>query len=500
MAPTFYRDDDPDRSLLPETFIDRYTAWGQTATDAPKQYHTANAVVMLSTIMSPYIALETSYGEIKPNVWSMILAGTTITRKSTTMDMAIKMLEEVHPDFLMGTDGSPEGIMSELAQRDGRISLFHRDEITGWIDSTNKRDYLSGMLETFTRLYDGKSEKRVLRKEMVEVKDPNLVIMAGGIKNKMAEIMTMDHIRSGFLPRFIMVSGTTTADDVRPIGPPPAADAARLMERDPREAVLEELYAISTRFLPKKTEEKVEIAGVVKILTARPDKKYLTASPEVWERIQKLKYDAYVMGDNSTNPDIYIPLFDRLSNTVIKVAMLLCGAEGNTEISMENILKAIALSDRWLKTIIDFADQLERMPDIDKWEKRADKILDYMDTIDPSPLTRADMMRRFRIKSKDVEDIEKTLVARGHIFIEHVKMSTGPKAKTRVQYRINMPHRFPSEGAHVVAGSVKETPDRDAARKPFYNPTQSSKEYFREVHGTETPSQSLSRMPIGEDG
>lgn len=497
MTPTFYREDDPSKDSLPETFIDRYTAWGASATDAPKQYHTANAVVMLSTIMSPYLKLETSYGEIKPNVWCMILAGTTVTRKSTTMDMAIKMLHEVHPDFLMGTDGSPEGIMSELSSRDGKISLFHRDEITGWIEATTKRDYLSGMLEAFTRLYDGKHEKRILRKESVEVNDPNLVIMSGGIKTKMAELMTMDHIRSGFLPRFIMISGTTRADDIRPIGPPPTEDELRQAARDPREAVLEELYAIATRYLPKKTEEKVEIAGVVKLLTAKPEKVKLTASADAWARIQQLKYDAQKLAEDSANPEIYVPIFDRLSNTVIKLAMLLAGAEGSTVISKMHVVKAIALSEPWLQCIIDFAEQLEAMPDIDRWEKRTDKILKFIADAHPEPVTRTDLMRKFRIKAREVDDLEKTLIARGQIRIEKiVKKGTTTNTRPRFQYRLNYPGY--EDGVIVVAASVKERPSRDSGNKRFYNPNNADKEYFRE-QGQETPSRKLSRMPIGED-
>lgn len=498
MPPTFYREDDPDRDTLPETFIDRYTAWGATATDAPVQYHTVNAVSMLSTVMSPYLTLETSYGDIKPNVWTMILAGTTVTRKSTTMDMALKMLHEVHPDFLMGTDGSPEGIMSELATRDGKISLFHRDEITGWIDSTIRRDYLAGMLETFTRLYDGKAEKRILRKESCEVNDPNLVIMSGGIKTKMQEIITMDHIRSGFLPRFIMVHGATKMEDVRPIGPPPK-NRHDFVGRDPREVVVEELYHICTQYLPKqKTEEKVEIAGVVKLIKTKPQKTIMTATPEAWERIQQLKFDGGVLGERSTNPDIYIPLFDRLTNTIIKVAMLLCGAESRSEITFTDVVKAISYSDRWLISIVDFAESLERMPDMDKYEKKIDKILKRLKHAGKDGIDRADLMRSYHIRSRDIEDIEKTLVARGQIRIVKVK-SNGRVNQYRTIYMTNGIH-LPAEGSQVVAASTKEHRDPRRDAEPFFNPKHSDKEYWREEYGTETPSQQLLRMPFGEDG
>ena len=69
-------------------FIDEYKAWGSQACDAPPQYHIAGACIIMSTLMAHRIKLATSFGSIIPNLWFMILADTTLTRKSTTMDMA----------------------------------------------------------------------------------------------------------------------------------------------------------------------------------------------------------------------------------------------------------------------------------------------------------------------------------------------------------------------------------------------------------------------------
>ena len=127
-------------------------------------------------------------------------------------------------DFLMGTEGSPEGILTELQDRDGKASIFHRDEITGFIDAAVRKEYNAGILQSLTSLYDGRPEKRTLRSGTINVKKPRLIIWCGGIKTQMQEAVTIEHIRSGFLPRFIVVSGTTTSDQLRPIGPPVGRD------------------------------------------------------------------------------------------------------------------------------------------------------------------------------------------------------------------------------------------------------------------------------------
>jgi hypothetical protein len=209
-----------------ETFIDRYVEYGWSVTDAPRQYHVAGGAIILSAIICPHVTLPARHTKIRPNIWAMILAGTTVTRKSTSMDLAVRMLGEVlsSDDFLMGTDGSPEGILTELQARDGKASLFHRDEITGFIEAATKKEYNAGMLQSLTSLYDGRQEKRTLRSGNIDVKKPRLILWCGGIKSQMQEVLSIEQIRSGFIPRFIVVSGTTTSDQIRPIGPPVDVD------------------------------------------------------------------------------------------------------------------------------------------------------------------------------------------------------------------------------------------------------------------------------------
>lgn len=463
---SFYRPEDLPRNQLPRTFIDRYVDWAVTATDAPRQYHVINAAIGLSTILCPYLLLHTSYGSIKPNIWSMILAGTTLTRKSTSMDMVKSVLDEAHPDYMLGTEGSPEGLFSELATRNGRASMFHRDEITGWMEAIIRKDYLAGLLESLTRLYDGKMEKRVIRSASIEITDPNLIIMSGGIGTKMAEIITMDHIRSGFLPRFIIVTGTTRAEDQRPIGPPVEISHTH---RDPREAVVEELYKIACNYIPASTENKVEIGGITKLIKAPNQQHIMTATPETWQRLQELKFDAAWAGEQSGNPDIYIPLFDRLTNSIIKVAMLLAGSRMSDIIEETDLLCAINYSDDWVRSAMEFASSLENHSDMkDPWEKKAEKVLKFIADNHPKPVTKTDVMRNYRIKAKDIPDLERTLVLRGQIrILETINGGRGRPGKT--SYTMSTPDTLPDPDSGTVvraaSGKVRLTlPKRNRKR------------------------------------
>lgn len=416
---TFIRGSDPDSDDLPETFVDRYSKWASTCTDAPVQYHRATGVTILSTLMTPHLSLRTSFGTIVPNIWMMVLAGTTMTRKSTSLDIARRLLDDVTDDYMLATDGSPEGLLTELAYRDGKVSLFHRDEVTGFMSQVSGRDYMSGLLESFTRLYDGQPETRLLRREKIEIKKPYLIFMSGGIKSKMQEIVGMEHIRSGFLPRFIFVTGSTTREEVRAIDFP---DDDEYDEDNARSKILDELYEVS-RFYTEPVDDQggsalVKIAGITKV-AGKPKPKFikLKVTEEFKRRVRQLNDDAIAMGESSSAPELYTPLYTRLSNSIIKVSMLLAGAEMRSVVELRDLQKAIHLGQEWLEAVTEFASAIEAQPEMDKWERKAEKIVQWVKNQDPEPLTQTQIMQKFRIRKRDIKDIEATLMARGMVQI-----------------------------------------------------------------------------------
>ena len=477
---SFIRPTDPPQSELPTTFIDEYTNWAKTVTDAPEQYHRVTGTVILSTIMTPYIYLETSYGRIMPNIWAMILAGTTVTRKSTSMDLAMTMLDDVMDDYMLATDGSPEGLLTELSMRDGKVSVFHRDEITGFMAQISGRDYLAGLLESFTRLYDGKREKRILRRESIEIEKPRLVFMAGGIKTKMEELVGMEHIRSGFLPRFLFVTGSTSSDQIRPIGPPPKAQKIMsTVGESHRDQVLNKLYKLAKYYTFEDSQSGASVvAGVVKVSAPKPKSFEIEGTDEAWERIRQLKDDAIKIGEASSAPELYTPLYDRLSNTVIKVAILLAGADYSTTLTLTHVQKAIALSQEWIEAVTDFASAIEQAPEMNPFEKKIDKIVFFVASKFPEPVTERDLMDKFRIRKKDMNDIRQTCIERGAVTVEPQRIQAttpgtkiqwfsnkAPKSNKTPKTRVEREDSFVSH-EEEVRQSASTTNGRGASEPP----------------------------------
>lgn len=399
-----------DSDSVGSAFVDRYVGWATKCTDSPRQYHVAGALTILSIILSPHVQLPTSFDDFRCNLWFMILADTTSTRKTTAMQMAIKLARSVDPECLLTNSGSGEGIISALAGRGGKSSIFFRDEISGFLEETTQKRYMSGILESLTGLYDGMSEKRTLRGSVIEVEDPYLQIMCGGIRTRTIELLDTQHISSGFLPRFMFVFGETKPEDIKPIGPPKKSNS------DLRNSMIEYLDGMNRYYSAQTDGGKLNPRNPLKIC----------ASEAAWQRMEQLEEDARNLGLASDNPNIFSPMYDRLKNSIIKVSVLIAAERSYRDkselvLELEDLIIAISYSQTWIESMHEVARGIEDKPTKD--EMRRTRIERFIRASEQG-VFRGDIMRRYHLNAKEMDEIESTLIQRGEI----VAATTGRKS------------------------------------------------------------------------
>lgn len=385
----------------PETFVERYIRWASGLGDAASQYHQAGAFTALSTLLCGHVKLPTSFGTFVPNLWFMILADTTLTRKTTAMDIAMDLIAEIDGDALLATDGSIEGLMTSLATRPGRPSIFLRDEFSGLLEAMLKKDYMAGMPELFTKLYDGKGQKRILRKETIDVRDPRLIMFTGGIKNKVTSILTHEQVSSGFMPRFIFITAESDTSRVKPIGPPTE------QTDNGRGVIQEELidlynhYNRSTISVLPGTEVKIEIPLVIEA----------SMTQATWNRYNKLEMDLMEAGlSNPMTADIMTPTYDRLAKSILKAALLLSASRQRSEtvvVDEMDLLKAIHYGNGWKRYADEVMSNVGKGPD-----ERLMMSIANLVTRNPGIL-RSKIMQHHHLSAKRTEELLTTMSQRG---------------------------------------------------------------------------------------
>lgn len=397
------------------SFIDRYIAWASGLGDAATQYHQAGAFVILSAILAGSVNLPTSFGVIKPNVWFMLLADTTLTRKSTAMDIAIDLLMEVDSGPLLATDGSIEGLLGGLATRPGQPSIFLRDEFSGFLEQLTKRDYYAGMAETLTKLYDGKIQKRLLKKETIEIKDPTLILFTGGILNKVTSLLTHEMVSSGFIPRFIYVTAESDTDRIKPMGPPSSTDTSQ------RDNLLKELREMWQWYHRDSQMVLVPTGNGNAMMVNKPVEPWKAVlTPEAWNRYNQLERDMMNAGLKHQLPDLMTPTYDRLCKSGLRVAILLAASEQRPEpgnpvhVSMNTILRAISFVEAWRL----YVEQVIRDVGSTSDERMLIRILLHIKK-HPGE-SRSTIMQTFHLNARMASLIFETLAQRGVIHRQRV--------------------------------------------------------------------------------
>jgi hypothetical protein len=392
-----------------ETFVERYIKWAIDITDAAPQYHQAGAFIILSAVISGAVKLPTSFGTVLPNMWFMILADTTLTRKSTAMDIAVDLLHSVNPDAIMATDGSAEGILSALKERGKQPSIYLKDEFTGLIEAMFRRDYMAGMAEHFTKLYDGKPIKRLLRKEEIKIEDPIFIIFGAGIKTKTQMLLTDEHINSGFVPRFVFITAEPDASRVRPVGPP------RPVDTEARAVIRSELFDIYDFY----NRKRLIIFGDGSEGYIKPEFE-ASLTREAWERYNKFE-TTLTKAAIDTGLGHLTAVNDRLAKSTLKAAILIAAAQrkdnSGVVVELADLLHAMYYAKFWHAYGSEIVNGIGKSHD----ERLIDQIMIFIARSGQLGVSRSEIMRKFALDAKKAELIFSTIMQRRLVVVTQYK-------------------------------------------------------------------------------
>lgn len=392
---------DEDSPIHEDTFIDRYRAWGIEATDAVPEFHDLSAMVLLSTIIANSVRLQTSYGPMIPNIWGMILGDSTLSRKTTAMRMVTDIIASLDSELVLATDGTAEGLLTGLETRPYKTSIFYKDELSGFFESINRREYLAGMPETLTALYDVPPiYTRRLRKETIKIESPIFIFYGGGVREKVYEAITEDYVYSGFLPRFLIVSGDTDLARLRRTGPPTEQGIKS------RSAIVDEVADLYEYY----ASETIQHISGQKMTVPQRINAQLTQS--AWERYGDIEQTLVESANSSSVPQLALPTFERLSRSTLKISVIIAASRQvpkNECVTVDkiDIDTAAWYTQKWGQHSVQLI--------LNAGKKSSEKILDrVVRKVEDQPgIMRSALMQHFRWTKREADEFLSTLEDRG---------------------------------------------------------------------------------------
>lgn len=330
------------------TFVDVYSEWASSRTDAPVVYHRNLALTLLSCAYGNKARIHLQHGFEPLNLWLILLGDTTVSRKTTSVRLMEEVLDifETYMDIKVdiGADFSPEALTKKLGERDGQVSLINRDEVQGFFKTILGKSYMSDALDVLTNLYGGKV-KQVLRtnKETAQTNRASTVfnLLMYGIAEQTANQLNEENFRSGFLQRFTWV-----------VSPPIPLTPERLQNR---QGSLDDL----TDKGEDSWAQNMALTMYSRAQGLDYEHRRILFDDDAFARVGTWKNSVIfkALADEDER-QAYTPTIQRMEMHILRAAALLAMHDGCQTVSMPYVLAAIKIAEDWFDGFQEMRKQI----------------------------------------------------------------------------------------------------------------------------------------------
>lgn len=386
-----------------DTFVDRYVAYATRRTDAPVAFHEALALVALSAVIGRRAVLSLSPGHVYPALWVMLVADSTMARKSTSLELMRDLIEAVDPALLSPNDFTPQRFLAILAESEGAPLVFVRDEFSGFYEALNRLDFMAGLKETLCATYDGRSfcrekmRSRSSPRRAGEPRDedewryncpePFLSIAAGTTLERLLDVARPGDVHAGFLPRFALIEPPPGPRPVRPV----------------------------TEIDPQTAGARRQLIAELKRIAEAPV--HLTLAPEALDRLNRLIQELTAEAEGAPDRSLAAIVGERHVWMAVRAAMLLAAGTPGQRVTLPLLLRGMALAEGWRQTSLRVLGMLAPS----RFERRAARLIELVRQ-HPQGIRRRDVMRSLRLSKREIDELEETLIERGEL-----RLNRGPE-------------------------------------------------------------------------
>lgn len=184
-------------------FIDDYISYAQEITDAPIVFHKYVAYSILAAATGNNIYFEFGDLKIYPNLWVLLMAPSSLYRKSTSIGIGARTLAATGLNLILPNEFTQERLVETLSVQPQGLFVFY-EFMT--LATSLEKDYMVGAKAFLTELFDSPMfYTRHTKSGDFEIKDPCISILAGTTTEWFLERMKERDLYGGFLTRFIFV-------------------------------------------------------------------------------------------------------------------------------------------------------------------------------------------------------------------------------------------------------------------------------------------------------
>lgn len=393
---SFLHDDEQEPT---DTFVDAFVFWAsQRSKQSPKQFHVCGALALLSQMFARYAYIPLSFGKVPLNLYFLVLGRTTQSRKSTSLRLAQRVTKAVVgvrdlEEYVVPDDATAEALASFLSQRPNKSSIYSIDEVQDLFQQASKRNgYLSNMIGFLTKAFDGQVPGQIRKTGETKYQKsvPHYMTFYGtGILSVSAKYLTTEKIETGFVPRCLVAVDdksefTLGSDDLEYIN----------SEEEERRLIDTGEKALASLVIRRNEEFEQRFLDRAEYLIAGEDARFpVPCDMDAFDRWKQFAREATEHAANhQTCARELFPMVERMTNSTLKIAALLCLVEGDRSITMRHMLKAISLASIWMPSSEVFVKEVSNTG----FARLVDDIITYIASQQGAKATYARVLSKFQ--------------------------------------------------------------------------------------------------------
>ena len=411
---------------LPD-WLAQYMEWaGTTGNQTPMIFHQAAGLWLLATAVGRRLYGEAPWGvKIYPNLYLMLVAGTTFYRKSTAYKLAEQVARQAIPHMLMPTPGSPERFQEALAGRmpsnfdklareqQERLTKAQpfaaqrgllKDEVAGLFGAINKRDYMTGMKDLLMELYDCPDYfDKDTQTGLNIVENAALSILGVTTPSSLSCAVSTGDWDNGLLIRFALLSPEPNYAE-RP--------AAKTYQTVPQ-SLVDDLKVLHDRLpAPQQSETGMKAPGSLRL------------NVQCWSECQK--YGDWLRrmcdpGRDTELDDRLKGVYGRMHVQAFKLASLFAGldllknSDEKPTVTVEHWQAGQALTEGWRQSAHRLLEQLDRSGEAVQEKRHQDRLLNAIRQTGGNGVAPRDLYRNLNFPAKQARQLAQDLVRAGLI-------------------------------------------------------------------------------------
>lgn len=190
-------------------YLRRYVEYGWDSTMSPPEFHLAAGLAQLAIVMGNKVLIRGPGGRLyPPHLWFALVGPAGGARKTSGIQLAMSLVDAaVGEPRSLPTDTTREALWTTLEETPTGYMVW--SEFAGFLART-RTEYMSGIKEDLCEWWDSAPEvRRKLQSKSYTVRWPALTILAGGVPERLAELIREQDLFGGFFSRFMFVNQTT---------------------------------------------------------------------------------------------------------------------------------------------------------------------------------------------------------------------------------------------------------------------------------------------------